>query len=454
MSPSHHLRALLSTVVNATATDSAATCWEYETPQCEEKWKYLLIPVIAGVIGYITNVAALILTFYPVEFTGININRFMCGQGQPIGCLGWQGIIPTKATKMATICIKLMTEELFKLQDIFCRLDPSTMSDIMKDDMDAFVEKLVEDVGHKFIGRAWTIYPYQSDVIEDAKSNSREMIHGLMEEVKRQNVEKVIDVERSVVQLLEEDKALMNEVFQKCGKEEFIFIERSGAYFGFLFGVLQGLLWFFYKEQWVLPVAGFLVGWVTNYIALTIIFRPVYPITRCGITCQGVFLARQAPVSRVFADIMAEKVVTPRLIWRFVLDKSQPRSKEFYLILNRQTRGLSKKLLEGTAGLTTALSLVKGASHLEEMHAYVEKRVEKELPRLISSPRLEEYMAKALNLKYILRTAMQGLPPHKFEGVLHPVFQEDEVKLILVGGVLGLAAGVAQLLFMFPTNSA
>lgn len=45
--------------------------------------------------------------------------------------------------------------------------------------------------------------------------------------------------------------------------------------------------------------------------------------------------------------------------------------------------------------------------------------------------------------------AMQGLSPAEFEGVLHPVFEEDEWKLILVGGALGAAVGVFQLYVLF-----
>ena len=37
----------------------------------------------------------------------------------------------------------------------------------------------------------------------------------------------------------------------------------------------------------------------------------------------------------------------------------------------------------------------------------------------------------------------------EFEGVLHPCFEEDEWILILVGGILGLFVGVAQLFLLF-----
>ena len=51
--------------------------------------KYASIPVIAGLVGWITNWVAIKLSFYPLEFVGV----------RPV--FGWQGIIPSKARKMA-----------------------------------------------------------------------------------------------------------------------------------------------------------------------------------------------------------------------------------------------------------------------------------------------------------------------------------------------------------------
>jgi len=52
-----------------------------------EWWSYFLIPWIAGFVGYVTNVAALHMTFYPLEFWGIKIYR---PKNQPWGIIGWQ----------------------------------------------------------------------------------------------------------------------------------------------------------------------------------------------------------------------------------------------------------------------------------------------------------------------------------------------------------------------------
>ena len=59
------------------------------------------------------------------------------------------------------------------------------------------------------------------------------------------------------------------------------------------------------------------------------------------------------------------------------------------------------------------------------------------------------YMRECLDLKGEMSTKMAELPPDEFEGVLHPVFEADELKLILVGAVLGLCAGLFQSLVMF-----
>ena len=44
---------------------------------------------------------------------------------------------------------------------------------------------------------------------------------------------------------------------------------------------------------------------------------------------------------------------------------------------------------------------------------------------------------------------MERLSPEQFQDLLRPCFQEDEMKLILAGAVLGLLAGVAQIVFVF-----
>lgn len=87
------------------------------------------MPFISGFIGWITNVLALEMTFHPIQFVGLNWIRW---PNQPLGLFGWQGIIPCKAEKMASICFELLMTKLFDVKEVFQRLDPAKFSEVME----------------------------------------------------------------------------------------------------------------------------------------------------------------------------------------------------------------------------------------------------------------------------------------------------------------------------------
>ena len=73
----------------------------------------------------------------------------------------------------------------------------------------------------------------------------------------------------------------------------------------------------------------------------------------------------------------------------------------------------------------------------------IAQKVIDKIPKLIDAS--YEYMQQALDLETTIRTKMGELPSSEFEGVLHPAFQEDEIQLIALGGVLGALVGVVQI---------
>ena len=68
------------------------------------------------------------------------------------------------------------------------------------------------------------------------------------------------------------------------------------------------------------------------------------------------------------------------------------------------------------------------------------------LPGAISET--QAYADEAMDLHSDLASSLAALPPEQFEGVLRPVFQEDETTLIAVGATLGFLAGILQLLIV------
>ena len=61
---------------------------------------YLMIPIIAACVGWITNWMAVQMIFYPTNFIGIPFYRV---PEVPLGFIGWQGIVPCKTRKMSEV---------------------------------------------------------------------------------------------------------------------------------------------------------------------------------------------------------------------------------------------------------------------------------------------------------------------------------------------------------------
>lgn len=238
--------------------------------------------------------------------------------------------------------------------------------------------------------------------------------------------------------LLASDNAVA-QMFLECGKDEFIFIERSGFYLGFVFGVFQAVGWWFYQGWWLLPLCGFVVGYATNAIALKIIFEPVEPVYICGRRFQGIFLTRQKEVSAVFARLMVQQVMNSKEMWNELLYGAKREA--LIELLSAHTH----EFVDNLCGpMKPLIVLTYGADQFYQVKEDVAIHIMQELPKYISYG--HEYTNKVLGVEQIVCKAMSELSSAEFEGVLHPVFQEDELKLIVVGGVLGMVVGFLQLL--------
>lgn len=55
-------------------------------------------------------------------------------------------------------------------------------------------------------------------------------------------------------------------------------------------------VWLLYDKPWTLPAGGAVVGYITNWLAIKLIFEPVDPVKLGPFVLQGLFLKRQDEV--------------------------------------------------------------------------------------------------------------------------------------------------------------
>jgi len=396
-----------------------------------EFWKHLSIPVVAALVGWSTNWVAVRLTFQPLEFVGL----------RPY--LGWQGIIPSKAGKMARIFVDKTMFRLGTLEEVFRHMEPDRIAAHISEVMDRRLEAYTDEIMFYGNPTVWKLLPraIKNNIYDRVREEMPALVRNLMREA-AENVEELIDFKDMLTERLEGDKDLLNRLFLEAGRVEFKFIIRSGLYFGFLFGLIQLGVWAFYKSWWVLPFFGVLVGYATNWFAINIIFRPLRPTKIGPWTIQGLFLERQKEVAAVWCRLVTTEILTlQHLVYAMLYG---PRSDRARALIKRHIQPIVDEALEG---YETVAGIAVGDEALEEIRESVgEKAVQ------VSTDPFDHWpfnRDRGQIIEELLRERMESLPPEEFQDLLRPCFQEDEMKLILTGAVLGFLAGIAQLVFVF-----
>lgn len=392
-------------------------------------WVIWLIPVIAAVVGWGTNVLAVQMMFYPTDFIGIK------------PWFGWQGIVPANATKLASKSTDIITAKLLNLKALFENFDAEGFAEHLDAVIDQITDEILAESAEKYSGEMWEKMP------EPVRAQVRTMLRAEIQAVTvniladiGEQIEDVIDLKDIVMETAHRDRALMSEMFQTVGSEEFKFIKRSGAYFGLLFGFVQMFVWVVYPAWWVLPFFGFLVGYATNWLALKLIFQPAEPKKVGPWTIQGLFHKRQQVVANEFSTMVSRDILNPNnMVAKMVTGKT---GDTLFGIVEKHIGAMLEKYK--TNPMTASLV---PADKWDDIGTEVFSRVREELPK--EGGFLHIFTGRAINIYSELMDRMVQLDSKSFEGILRPPFQEDEWKLIVAGAVLGTVAGVLQVVYLF-----
>ena len=389
----------------------------------------LLIPFISAFVGWFTNVVAVRMMFEPVEFVGLR---------PP---LGWQGIVPANAIRLADTGLKLVTQRLLNIIEVFRDFDPEVFVEAEEDQLHALATRLVEETAAKRFPAMWEKMapPIRQQMIAMVEAEVRKLSVDVLTDA-RDHIDELLDVQRIVHKALLADKALMGRIFQTVGTAEFVFIKRSGAYFGFAFGLVQLLVWLWFPAWWILPFFGFLVGYATNWVALRLIFEPREPRRYGPFVVHGLFHRRQKQIAVEFAAIMTRRILTPGNTFH---ELSTGSGREALLAMVRvRTDELIERYRKHP--MAAPLFAAAGAGVVE---ADMQAMVERELFR--PQGLLYAFADKSEEIRETLASRMAVMDAEAFENVLRPAFKADEWKLILAGAVLGLGAGIMQVVWLF-----
>jgi uncharacterized membrane protein YheB (UPF0754 family) len=406
------------------------------------------IPFVTGIIGYVTNWTGVLMLFYPVRFRGIRARwllrvarllpyKIQQIPGIMVGGIGWQGIVPSRAQKMGSLAVDVGIAKLGTPTEFFRQLDPDRISEQILTSVQSEARQIIDEVMARDHPRLWADLPQPlKDLIHQrVESQLPEIVQDLVTQI-ADNIDQLVDVKLMVIRRF--DPELANRVFLDMGKRELKFIQNFGFFFGFLLGIPVAAITHVITNWWLLPILGVVVGYITNWVALWMIYEPAEPRRIGPFRIQGLFVRRQPEVADVYARIVADEIVTVANFGNELLHGPQ----------SDRTRALIESAMEpaidrATGRARTAVRAAIGAKEYEAIRRTFATEPVESMMVPLSDPEFSRSQSAAM--RKLISERMREMARKDFAEMLRTATREDEWLLLLHGAVLGFAGGLVHL---------
>ncbi|AZR73680.1 hypothetical protein BBF96_09955 [Anoxybacter fermentans] len=188
-----------------------------------------------------------------------------------------------------------------------------------------------------------------------------------------------------------------------------------------------------------LPIIGSLIGWLTNWIAIKLIFKPYNPyhIPLLKIKIQGLLPKRKLELARsIGAVIENELLPTEELLQR--IEKMQLQEKIEKTLMEITEKRLVEKLRFLPMGLKQGVI------------GFIFDLIKKELDRYLNTflLNIQEQVVKESNLGQIVEERIKRFEIERLEDLVLKIVSKELKHIEILGGVLGFLIGIVQALIL------
>jgi uncharacterized membrane protein YheB (UPF0754 family) len=200
-------------------------------------------------------------------------------------------------------------------------------------------------------------------------------------------------------------------------------------------------------NYWLLtiPVISAFIGWVTNWVAIKMLFHPREPKRILGITFHGIFPKRQ----QQFAEKLGKLVSNEFLSFEDIEQKiSNPDNlkKIMPLIENHVDDFLRTRLSDEMP----VISMFIGDKTIGKLKGAFMKEIEVLFPQV-----MKQYAANLkteLDLEQIVIKKVSGFSSDKLEEILYQIMSKEFRFVEIIGAVIGFIIGAVQVLITVLTS--
>jgi len=192
---------------------------------------------------------------------------------------------------------------------------------------------------------------------------------------------------------------------------------------------------------YTLPLIGALIGWLTNYIAIKMLFHPKNAIKVFFFSIQGIFPKRQQALAEKLGQVVSTELLSAQEVTAHLKEKATSEAVLDHIAM-RLEEGIASRLPRAFPMLAMFMSndlagKIKGIL-LEQMSSLNEELIDK------LSGELEE----ELDIQGIVEEKVSAFSSDRLEEILFSIMRREFKFIEVVGAVLGFFIGLIQVLLV------
>ncbi len=187
----------------------------------------------------------------------------------------------------------------------------------------------------------------------------------------------------------------------------------------------------------LIPIFGAAIGWVTNYLAIKLLFHPKKPLDLKFFTLQGIFPKNKHKLAGRLGAVVQKDLISFSDIKKRLQDADSMH--QMSVEVSNHVELMIRERIHGTKFAQTVIpeGVIKG------IHNLVVEDIEAALPQMIG-----QYMDKIeqkLDIEKMVFDKVSNFSDDKLEDLILAITAKEFKFIELVGAVLGFLIGLIQL---------
>ncbi|RXK57718.1 DUF445 family protein [Lacibacter luteus] len=195
----------------------------------------------------------------------------------------------------------------------------------------------------------------------------------------------------------------------------------------------------------LIPLISAFIGWVTNWVAIKMLFHPRNPINILGIKVQGIFPKRQ----QQFAEKLG-KLVSQELLSFEEIEAKITSPENLKKVLPTVETHIDHFLRVKLSDTMPMISMFIGDKTIEKLKAVFMEELELLFPKFMKDYSVT--LKQQLDLEAIVTEKVKAFSSDKLEEILYQVMAREFRFVEIVGAVLGFLIGVVQVAITLLTQ--